>query len=117
MATGLTYKLRDGQSALARRIFDEATATPVKDVVDHGHSVEVTARNGVEVFKARRLVRTVPLNVLHTLAFSPALPTLKTEASLNGHVNQVVKCHPEVGIPRCARLGQQTTTADSPTRS
>jgi monoamine oxidase len=114
MAIGLTYKLRDGQSALARRIFDEAAATgrldysfstPVKDVVDHGDSVEVTARNGVEVFKARRLVCTVPLNVLHTLAFSPALPTLKTEASLAGHVNQVVKCHAEVANPEMRSLG------------
>ncbi|KAJ5892050.1 Monoamine oxidase N [Penicillium subrubescens] len=114
MAIGLTYKLRDGQSTLARRIFDEAVATgrldytfstPVKDVVDHGHGVEVTARNGVEVFKGRRLVCTVPLNVLHTLAFTPALPTLKTEASLAGHVNQVVKCHAEVANPEMRSLG------------
>ncbi|OOQ91760.1 Monoamine oxidase N [Penicillium brasilianum] len=114
MELGLMYKIRDGQSALARRIFDEAVSTgrldytfstPVKDVIDHGHGVEVIARSGGEVFKARRLVCTVPLNVLHTLAFSPKLPTLKTEASLAGHVNKVVKCHAEVANPEMRSLG------------
>ncbi|KAJ5167845.1 Monoamine oxidase N [Penicillium canariense] len=75
---------------------DYSFSTPVQSVVDRGNEVEVTSREGVDVFKARRLVWTVPLNVLHTLASTPALPALKSEASLNSHLNQVVKCHAKV---------------------
>ncbi|EPS29729.1 hypothetical protein PDE_04679 [Penicillium oxalicum 114-2] len=114
MAIGLTYKLRDGQSALARRIFDEAIdtgrldysfSTPVKSVHDNGSHIVITARNGDATFEARRAVCTVPLNVLHTIAFTPALPSLKREASMMGHANQVVKCHAEVANPEMRSLG------------
>lgn len=113
MAIGLTYKLRCGQSALARHIFDEALgtgkfaysfSTAVDTVDDNGDLVEVTSRNG-STFRARRIVCTVPLNVLHTLNFVPGLPDLKTEASLIGHANQVVKCHAEVANPEMRSLG------------
>lgn len=113
MAIGLTYKLRCGQSALARHIFDEALGTEHLDysfstvadtVADYGDLVEVTSRDG-SVFRAKRIVCTVPLNVLHALHFEPALPALKTEASLTGHANQVVKCHAEVANPEMRSLG------------
>jgi hypothetical protein len=114
MAIGLTYKLGCGQSFFARQFFDEALATgklqyafstPVKSVVDHGSHVEVVARDSGSVFKARRVVCTVPLNVLHKLAFQPPLPPLKTEASKLGHVNRVVKVHAETANPEFRSLG------------
>jgi hypothetical protein len=118
MAIGLTYKLRCGQSAFARRFFDEATATgrlsyafssPVRAVIDKGSVVEVVLREDsdthMQVFKARRVICTIPLNVLHTVAFSPALPALKQEASVLGHANHVVKVHAEVADHNLRSLG------------
>ncbi|KAL2839608.1 hypothetical protein BJY01DRAFT_219173 [Aspergillus pseudoustus] len=114
MAIGLTFKLRRGQSALARRIFDEANdtgrlnysfSTPISTITENGGIVEVSRPTECEVFRARRLVCTVPLNVLHALSFAPPLPVLKTVASLNNHVNQVVKCHAEVANPEMRSLG------------
>jgi hypothetical protein len=52
---GLTYKLRNGQSSLAKAIFSEALATgklyykfssPIKSIKDTGATVEVTIRDG-----------------------------------------------------------------------
>ncbi|KAI7782186.1 monoamine oxidase n [Diaporthe eres] len=110
---GLTYKLKCGQSALQRCLFDEAHATgrlshsfstPVAGVHDKGGVVEVTGRDG-SVFKAKRVICTVPLNVLHSIQFTPALLPLKTQASVEGHANHVVKCHVEVAKPELRSLG------------
>ncbi|KAF7560410.1 hypothetical protein G7046_g3749 [Stylonectria norvegica] len=103
----LTYKLRDGQSALARSIFDDAVATgnltyqfnaPVAKVADCGTHIEVTTRAG-ETFKARRAISTVPLNVLNAIEWSPPLLPGKREAAELGHVNHVTKVHAEVANP------------------
>lgn len=113
MEMGLTYKLRCGQSGLQRCIFDEANAsdnlaysfsTPVASVYDAGSLVEIKGRNG-ETFKARRVICTVPLNVLHTIQFTPELLPLKKQASIEGHANHVVKCHVEVAKPSLRSLG------------
>lgn len=110
---GLTIKLRCGQSGLQRCLFDEANATgnlsysfstPVASVHDKGHVVEITGRNGT-VFKAKRVISTIPLNVLHSINFTPPLHPLKTQASLEGHANHVVKCHVEVAKPELRSLG------------
>ncbi|KAH6987990.1 hypothetical protein BKA56DRAFT_578103 [Ilyonectria sp. MPI-CAGE-AT-0026] len=103
----LTFKLRDGQSALARRIFDDAVATgnltyrfdaPVASVTDAGSHVEVKTRGG-ETFKAKRVITTVPLNVLNNIVWSPPLLPGKSEASAKGHVNHCTKVHAEVANP------------------
>ncbi|KAH7145922.1 hypothetical protein B0J13DRAFT_331771 [Dactylonectria estremocensis] len=104
----LTYKLRDGQSALARRLFDDAEATgrltyrfgaPVASVTDAGDGpVEVRTRAG-DTFRARRVVATVPLNVLNDIAWSPPLLAGKREAAAKGHVNHCTKVHAEVANP------------------
>lgn len=103
----LTFKLRDGQSALARRMFDDAVATgnvtyrfdsPVSSVVDLGTHVRVTTRGGTS-FSARRVVATVPLNVLHSITWSPPLHPAKHAASTRGHVNKCTKVHAEVACP------------------
>ncbi|XXG97045.1 hypothetical protein Hte_003339 [Hypoxylon texense] len=99
LATSAAFKLARGQSAFARRFFDEAAATgrlayrfscPVSAVADRGDLVALTARDGSR-FQARRLVCTAPLNVLRDVAFSPALPAAKREASARGHANRAVK--------------------------
>lgn len=103
----LTFKLRDGQSALARRIFDDAVATgnltyrfdaPVASVTDAGSHVEVKTRGG-ETFRAKRVITTVPLNVLNNIVWSPPLLPGKSEASAKGHVNHCTKVHAEVANP------------------
>jgi hypothetical protein len=119
IALGLTYKLRAGQSALARSFFDEAFATeklryafdsPVSKIVDQGGVVEVatTARDGsgtATTFRAHRVICTVPLNVLYKIDFSPPLAPLKTEASKLGHVNHVTKIHAELANPELRSVG------------
>lgn len=113
MSMGLTYKLKCGQSQLQRCLFDEANSsgrlnysfsTPVKSVTDKDSHVEITCRSG-EVFRAKRLICTIPLNVLHTIQFSPAINPLKTECSKQGHANHVVKCHAEVAKTELRSLG------------
>lgn len=100
----LTFKFRCGQSGFARKFFDEALATkrlsygfnsPIDSVDDLGQYVQVVAKGGRQ-FKAKRVVCTVPLNVLHRIGFNPPLLDAKTEASVLGHANHVVKVHVEV---------------------
>jgi monoamine oxidase len=98
-----TYKLKKGQSALARALFDEAVgagldysfSTPVTAVCDSGSSVTVTTTSG-STFRAKRLISTIPLNVLHTISFSPPLSATRQEAISIGQVNQMNKIHAEV---------------------
>lgn len=99
-----TYKLRQGQSALARAMFDESVdfgldyafntcVTSVRDSTrDHAGVIRVSADSG-ETFSARRVVCTVPLNVLASVQFSPALSPKRKEAISIGHVNFMSKIH------------------------
>ncbi|OAA60376.1 amine oxidase [Niveomyces insectorum RCEF 264] len=105
----LLYKLRTGQSGLARRMFREA--------VDHGleyafqtHVAAITQANGLthvltrggERFTARKLVCTVPLNALNSVRFDPPLSPLRQEAIRVGHVNRMAKIHAVVQGPGLA---------------
>jgi len=103
----LTFKLKDGQSKLARQIFDEASATgrltyqfsaPVASVEDQGSHVVVTTRLGVQ-YQAKRAISTIPLNVLKDVTFKPDLLPGKRAASEMGHANHCVKVHAEVANP------------------
>jgi monoamine oxidase len=99
-----TYKLRQGQSALTRAIFDEAVDfnleyafnTKVTSIAEDTNSkqgsITVTTAKG-ESFIARRVVCTVPLNVLKTIHFSPPLSPKRQEAINIGHVNFMSKIH------------------------
>jgi monoamine oxidase len=100
----LTFKFRHGQSSFARKFFDEALSTkrlsynfnsPIHSVTDTGNHVRVVAKDGRK-FQAKRVICTVPLNVLHRLTFNPPLLQAKQEASVMGHANHVVKVHVEV---------------------
>lgn len=102
------YKLKHGQSSFALKLFDEALQTgnlsysfdTIVSRVDSsgGDRVAVYARDR-RVFFARRLVCTMPLNVLTRVTFNPPLDQAKVEASTLKHVNQCVKVHAEIKDP------------------
>ena len=101
----LTYKLRDGQSHLARRMFDEAVGsgldysfqTPVRKIKTSFHPrdpVEVEVQNG-DIFLAHRVICTIPLNVLKDIQFNPPLTAKRQEAIDQGHICFMTKIHAE----------------------
>ncbi|KAE8147902.1 FAD/NAD(P)-binding domain-containing protein [Aspergillus avenaceus] len=98
-----TFKLRQGQSALAGAMFQNAVdnglqyafQTPVKSVSEQSGLVKVVTHAGKE-YRARRVVSTIPLNVLHTITFNPPLSPLRQQAIGIGHVNYMTKIHADV---------------------
>lgn len=102
-----TFKLREGQSELASRMFQDAVdhglqyafETPISGIHDHSNEkqqlVEVRTVSGA-THRARRVVSTVPLNVLRTIYFHPPLSRKRAEALEVGHVNFMTKIHAEV---------------------
>lgn len=106
---GLTTRLRSGQSTLARRMFDHAKSTgrlshafstAIAAVEERGGVVEVKPRGGGgNGWQARKVVCTVPLNVLRDVAFTPALSELKAEAVGIGQANRGNKVHADVAGP------------------
>lgn len=82
--TAAAFKLRQGQSNFARRFFQEALDSqklsytfncPVASVKDRGIQVEVTTKDDLH-FRAKRLIWTVPLNVLSSINFDPPVVEL-----------------------------------------
>ncbi|KAL9473859.1 hypothetical protein ACSS6W_008239 [Trichoderma asperelloides] len=109
----LRYKLRSGQTELAKRMFEDARArgadysfsTPVKSILQgkaKDDLVTVTALSG-QTFRARRVVSTIPLNVLKDIRFFPPLSKKRQEAINIGHVNQMTKIHADVTNPELER--------------
>lgn len=107
MDTIIVFKIKSGQSAFATRFFEEASATgnlsysfnTVVSSVDSSDSVvKVTTKDGQQ-FSAKRVICTVPLNVLNKVKFNPPLDQAKVEASDLKHVNQCVKLHAEIKDP------------------
>ncbi|PYI16089.1 amine oxidase [Aspergillus violaceofuscus CBS 115571] len=103
----ISYKFKRGQSSFAINFFKEAVSTgnllytfnsPVQSIEDQSGKVSVTTRDG-RSYAAARLISTIPLNVLSTIAFSPPLGPQRTAAINVGHVNQCVKVHAEVSSP------------------
>lgn len=102
----LRYKLREGQTALTKRIFEDAVdtgleyafSTPIKSILQGtltDRLVTVQTVNG-DSFRARKVICTIPLNVLKDIEFSPPLSKAKQEAITIGHVNQMTKIHADV---------------------
>lgn len=97
------YKIREGQSTLARRIFDDAVRlglqysfkSPIKSIVDKDTIVSLTT-SADEIHRAKRVVNTIPLGVLPTIHFDPPLSSLRQEAINIGHLNHLTKIHAEV---------------------
>ena len=99
-----TQDSRVDRAKLARRIFDHAVSTkklsyafsePVQSVKENSSVITVTTRTN-HTWKARRVVCTVPLNVLADVEFSPQLHPLKTEASKVGHSHRGNKIHADI---------------------
>ena len=95
------YKLKEGQSSLARRIFHDAFdngleytfKTHVDSVQQLGiNRVCVSTRDGRK-YHARKVICTAPLNVLKDLKFDPPLSALRREAIEAGHINYMTKIH------------------------
>ncbi|KAH7389190.1 putative polyamine oxidase [Cadophora sp. MPI-SDFR-AT-0126] len=100
----IKYKFRDGQSAFALKFWNEALSTgnlhylfntPISTISDSPDLTTVTSIAGI-VFKARKVISTVPLNVLSTITFSSPLPDLKAQAIATGHIQHTTKLHAEV---------------------
>ncbi|KAF9770341.1 hypothetical protein IL306_012133, partial [Fusarium sp. DS 682] len=49
-----------------------------------------------DVFRAKKIINTIPLNVLKDIEFSPPLTQRRQEAINIGHVNQMTKIHADV---------------------
>ncbi|KAL0938625.1 monoamine oxidase n [Colletotrichum truncatum] len=106
----LRYKLKEGQTALARNIFHEAVdhgldysfSTPVAAIAQKANQVHIQSQSG-EVFRAQKVVCTIPLNVLQDIHFSPPLSQKRQDAIQLGHVNQMSKIHADVGNPELER--------------
>lgn len=108
-----TFKLREGQSQLAYRMFQDAVdhgleyafKTPIYQINDRSNGqiqlVEVATVSSA-VYRARRVVSTIPLNVLRTIEFHPRLSPKRQEALQIGHVNFMTKIHAEVEGPGLA---------------
>lgn len=91
------YKIAEGTGALAKAIVGDGKAelrlsTPVKSVARNAGTFTITTTAG-EAFKARSVVVAVPLNVLASIEFSPALPEAKIAAARQGHTGGGTKCY------------------------
>lgn len=113
----LHTRLRSGNSELHRRIFEHALSTgnlsygfksPIQRIEDADGIVTVTARDG-KTWKARSAICTVPLNVLPSVEFSPALPADKAEAVQHKSVNRCNKVHLDINGPDYLSWGSLAT--------
>lgn len=96
------YKIRDGQSALARCIFDDAVRlgleysfkSPIQSIVDRDDVVSVSTPGG-RTYRAKRVINTIPIAVLPSITFDPPLSPLRQEAIKIGQVDYLTKIHAE----------------------
>jgi hypothetical protein len=102
----LRYKLRDGQTELAKRMFQEAKndglnfafSTPVASINQSASGdgpVTIRTVNN-QTFRGRKVISTIPLNVLKDIQFSPPLSQRRQEAINIGHINHMTKVHADV---------------------
>ncbi|KAF2963970.1 hypothetical protein GQX73_g9602 [Xylaria multiplex] len=97
------YKIREGQSTLARRIFDDAARlglqwtfkTPIKSIIEKDGIVSVVTTND-KILRAKRVVNTIPIAVLPDIHFDPPLSPLRQEALKINQVDYLTKIHAEV---------------------
>ncbi|OJJ56547.1 hypothetical protein ASPSYDRAFT_182263 [Aspergillus sydowii CBS 593.65] len=98
--TGDQFKFAAGQSSFARCFFDEAMRTnnltyafntTITSVQDQKNRVVVNGN-----WSAKRVICTVPLNVLHKVRFEPTLSPNKMAVA---NINQGAKFHLEVAGP------------------
>ncbi|KIX95210.1 uncharacterized protein Z520_09126 [Fonsecaea multimorphosa CBS 102226] len=95
------FKLRRGQSDFARRFFQEALDSqklsyafncPVASVKDRVGQIEVITKDGLH-FWTKRVICTVPLNVLSSIYFDPPVRELSDDVLAGINSNQSTKLH------------------------
>ena len=100
------YKIKKGQTHFALQFFNEALRTqklsyifkaPVASVIDKHGLVAATLRDGRQ-FRGRRIISTLPLNVMRDVNFDPPLSKARDEAARIGHVHIGSKVHVKVGV-------------------
>ncbi|KAJ3547326.1 hypothetical protein NM208_g1572 [Fusarium decemcellulare] len=93
------WKLADGQTALARAMFDDARASgnlsysfsnPVSAIKTANKQTTVVTAQG-QSFTTQHVVVAVPLNCLKDITFEPSLGSLKAEAIGMGQSNDAYK--------------------------
>lgn len=91
------YKIAEGTGALAKAIVEDGGAdlrvsTAVRSVARTGTGYTVTTVRG-EVFTARAVVSTLPLNVLASVEFSPPLAAARIAAAKTANTCAGTKCY------------------------
>ncbi|MFJ2617936.1 flavin monoamine oxidase family protein [Glutamicibacter sp. NPDC087344] len=89
------YRLKDGNDQLVKSIAGDIKGeirlnTPVTKIEHDETGVSVTVDGGQQL-RARKVILTAPLNILHELDITPALSAVKLEASQAGTASQGVK--------------------------
>lgn len=99
-----TYKLAAGQSSFASAFFTESLSsgnlsysfdTHIAFIKTHSDMVVLSTGANRKRFAGKRLICTVPLNVLHKVEFDPPLHPNKQAASQKGHIGFGAKFHIE----------------------
>lgn len=99
--TAAAFKLRHGQSNFARRFFQEALDShklsyafnrPVASVKERVDQIEVTTKDGLR-FWTKRVICTVPLNVLSSICFDPPVQDLSDDVLAGINSNHSTKLH------------------------
>ena len=99
----VAFKLKCGTTGLATRILEDALksgnlttkfSSPIKDISESDSRVTITSHDGSS-YTSSAAVSTVPLNVLKSISFSPALSAAKATAIGEGHVGGHSKVHYE----------------------
>ena len=107
--SGARFKLKTGTISLMRAMLEDGKSevrlsSPVKKVVDLGDKVRITTSSG-ETITAGSTICTVPMNVLPTIEFSPALDKRLVKAAETGHtgvgVKLFIKCPGKQGNIYC----------------
>lgn len=102
----LSTRPKSGQSTIARKIFEHAVrsglrysfSAPVLKIDDGQNTTTVTLRDG-RTFTAKKVICTIPLNVLGSIEFSPPLSALKREAVAEGQTQKCNKIHFDLAGP------------------
>ncbi|KAH0438387.1 hypothetical protein CcaCcLH18_03374 [Colletotrichum camelliae] len=97
------FKIAMGQSNFARQFFEEALSTGnlryafdthVDRVQNQEDRVLLRSKTG-QTWAGKKLICTVPLNILREVHFEPPLSAGKIAASRRGHINFAAKVHME----------------------
>ncbi|CBF80378.1 hypothetical protein AN8359.2 [Aspergillus nidulans FGSC A4] len=82
------YKLANGDEYRGERLFN----TAVSEIDNLRNSAQITTRSG-QIFTAKAIITTVPLNCLADIRFNPPVSTLRQAAIAQGHINKGAKIH------------------------